>query len=66
MTGIAIDMGGIDLGCVVKVKGGINEFRGEKQVTLERISMTSAPSLLSYKELLVSFNFLRKGYVASG
>lgn len=26
-----------DVGSVVKIKGGVSEFRGEKQVTLERI-----------------------------
>ncbi|KAL9117419.1 MAG: hypothetical protein Q9187_006044 [Circinaria calcarea] len=37
ITGNTIDMSGIDLGNVVKVKGGIGEFRGERQITLERI-----------------------------
>lgn len=57
VTGNAIDMTGIDLGCVVKIKGGINEFRGEKQITLERISMTSVPSLISCMKRLVFLNF---------
>ncbi|KAL9603144.1 MAG: hypothetical protein Q9219_001347 [cf. Caloplaca sp. 3 TL-2023] len=35
--GYKVSLEGIDLGSVVKVKGGISEFRGEKQVTLERI-----------------------------
>ena len=39
VTGNKIDMGGIELGAVVKVKGGIGTFRGEKQILLERISM---------------------------
>ncbi|KAL8839783.1 MAG: hypothetical protein Q9170_001594 [Blastenia crenularia] len=37
--GYKVDVKGIDLGSIVKVKGGISEFRGEKQVTLERISL---------------------------
>lgn len=35
--GYKVDLKGIDVGSVVKIKGGISEFRGEKQVTLERI-----------------------------
>ena len=42
ILGNDIDMTGIDLGIVVKVKGGLNVFRGEKQITLERISMEIA------------------------
>ena len=42
ISGNDIDMTGIDLGRVVKVKGGIGEFRGERQITLERISMKVA------------------------
>ena len=37
-SGNEVDMTGVDLGVVVKVKGGIGEFRGERQVMLERIS----------------------------
>ena len=44
ILGNDIDMAGIDLGIVVKVKGGLNEFRGEKQITVERISMEFADS----------------------
>lgn len=36
-TGRTVDLSGIDVGTVVKVKGGINVFRREKQVILERI-----------------------------
>lgn len=32
-----ITMGGIDVGSVVKVKGVVGEYRGEKQLMLERI-----------------------------
>jgi len=38
-TGREIDLAGYDVGYVVKVKGGIGSWRGEKQVTLERIGM---------------------------
>lgn len=38
-TGRSIDLTGIDVGTVVKVKGGIGSFRGEKQVLFERICM---------------------------
>ncbi|KAL8694386.1 MAG: hypothetical protein Q9218_000952 [Villophora microphyllina] len=37
--GYKVNIKGIDIGSVVKVKGGISEFRGEKQITLERISV---------------------------
>lgn len=37
-TGVRIDLRGIDIGSVVKLKGGIGSFRGEKQILLERIS----------------------------
>ena len=36
-TGREIDVGGIDVGTVVKAKGGISVWRGEKQMQLERI-----------------------------
>ncbi|KAL8702169.1 MAG: hypothetical protein Q9224_000131 [Gallowayella concinna] len=34
-----VNLHAFDVGSVVKIKGGISEFRGEKQVTLERISL---------------------------
>lgn len=37
-TGVRIDLRGIDIGSVVKLKGGIGSFRGEKQILLERVS----------------------------
>ncbi|KAL8962399.1 MAG: hypothetical protein Q9193_001192 [Seirophora villosa] len=37
--GYKVNLKGVDLGSVVKVKGGISEFRGEKQITLERIAL---------------------------
>ena len=36
-TGRTIDLKGVDVGAVVKVKGGIGTFRGEKQLVLERL-----------------------------
>ncbi|KAI4150913.1 MAG: hypothetical protein L6R39_002127 [Caloplaca ligustica] len=38
--GYKVNLQGIDIGSVVKVKGGISEFRGDKQVTLERICIS--------------------------
>ena len=38
-TGRPIDLNGIDVGTVVKVKGKIGSFRGERQMHLERICM---------------------------
>ena len=42
VSGNPINMKGLDLGCVVKVKGGIGEFRDMRQITLERISMSNS------------------------
>lgn len=39
-TGRTVDLSGVDVGVVVKVKGGMGVFRGEKQVMLERICMS--------------------------
>ena len=36
-TGRSIELTGVDIGSVVKVKGGIGVFRGEKQLLLERL-----------------------------
>lgn len=36
-TGRTVDLSGVDVGAVVKVKGGVGVFRGEKQVVMERI-----------------------------
>lgn len=38
-TGRTVDLTRVDVGAVVKVKGGLGVFRGEKQVLLERICM---------------------------
>ncbi|KAL8920109.1 MAG: hypothetical protein Q9208_006462 [Pyrenodesmia sp. 3 TL-2023] len=37
--GFKVNLKDIDIGSIVKLKGGIGEFWGEKQVTLERISL---------------------------
>lgn len=37
-TGNAISLDGVDVGSIVKVKGGIGEFRGTRQLCLERIA----------------------------
>ena len=49
LSGNAIDLKDIDLGCVLKVKGGISEFRGEKQVTLERFGRFPSRSTWLHK-----------------
>lgn len=36
-TGRTVNLKGCDVGAVVKVKGGLSIYRGEKQVMLERI-----------------------------
>lgn len=46
-TGRTMDLSGIDTGAVVKVKGGLGMFRGQKQVMLERICTTNTPFLSS-------------------
>ena len=38
-TGRSIDLRAVDIGTVVKVKGGVGKFRGEKQLLLEKISI---------------------------
>ena len=46
-TGRHIDLHGIDIGTVIKVKGGIGSFRGEKQLHLERFCMLQQPFPMS-------------------
>ncbi|KAI9699967.1 MAG: hypothetical protein M1836_002501 [Candelina mexicana] len=46
-AGERIDINGIDLGSVVKVKGTIDSFRGVRQIVLQRIS-TFFPDFLSH------------------
>ena len=36
-TGRAVDLSGVDVGTVVKVKGGVGSFREVRQMLLERI-----------------------------
>lgn len=38
-TGRTVDLTGVDVGAVIKVKGGVGVYRGEKQVVLERLCM---------------------------
>ncbi|KAM0801416.1 hypothetical protein BDR22DRAFT_820552 [Usnea florida] len=38
-TGRAVDLSGVDIGTVVKVKGGVGSFRDVRQMLLERISI---------------------------
>ena len=38
-TGREVDLQEIDIGSVVKVKGGIGKFRGQRQIDLERVSV---------------------------
>lgn len=40
-TGLPIDLAGVDVGSIVKVKGGIGNFRGVRQMTLEKISASA-------------------------
>lgn len=40
-TGLSIDLAGVDVGSIVKVKGGIGEFRGVRQMNLEKISASA-------------------------
>lgn len=41
-TGKPLCLDGVDVGTVVKVKGGIGEFRGTKQLCLERIAVVES------------------------
>ena len=38
-TGHTVDLTGVDVGAVIKVKGGVGVYRGEKQIVLERLCM---------------------------
>ncbi len=42
--GNEVDLSNVDIGSVVKVKGGIGEFRGQKQILLERIWVVRSTS----------------------
>ena len=50
-TGQSIDLAGVDVGSIVKVKGGIGGFRGVRQMTLERIS--ASPNLLCFEHTVI-------------
>ena len=51
-TGKDIDLSDMDIGTVVKVKGGIGNFRGQKQMLLERLSIirTTNEEVLAWGE----------------
>lgn len=38
-TGRTVNLAGVDVGAVIKVKGGVGVYRGVKQVMLERLCM---------------------------
>ena len=44
--GLDVDLSGVDIGIVVKVKGGVRSFRDERQMSLERICMSTRSHLL--------------------
>ncbi|MCJ1284459.1 hypothetical protein MMC26_003791 [Xylographa opegraphella] len=50
LSGISIDLAGFDVGSVVKVKGGIGSFRGERQLELERIIPTTTAEAAAWRE----------------
>ena len=43
-NGHEVDLSHLDIGSIVKVKGGIGEFRGKKQILLERILVVKSTS----------------------
>lgn len=43
-----LDMTGVEVGSVVKVKGTISRFRGVRQIDLKRISTTPSSTFLQY------------------
>ena len=45
-TGLTINLAGVDIGSIVKAKGGITEFRGVKQMTLEKLRASARKSPL--------------------
>ena len=46
-TGRDVDLGGVDVGMVVKAKGGVGTFRGTRQMLLERLCTSYASLSLS-------------------
>ena len=42
-TGRDVDLRGVDIGTVVKVKGGVGSFREMRQMLLERICRSICP-----------------------
>ncbi len=51
-----VDLSGVDVGTVVKVKGGVGSFREVRQMQLERICTSLAPLPLPLPSNLVSAN----------
>lgn len=45
-TGRTVDLTGLDIGAVVKVKGGVGVYRGQKQVLLERLCTFISSSIV--------------------
>ncbi|KAI4203316.1 MAG: hypothetical protein LQ350_002013 [Teloschistes chrysophthalmus] len=54
--GHTVNLKGIDVGSVVKVKGGVSEFRGEKQITLEPVIGTTNEEALAWTENAAFYN----------
>lgn len=49
-TGRDIDLSGVDIGTVVKVRGGVGSFREMKQMQLERICTSAGRPLSRAKD----------------
>ncbi|KAL8781271.1 MAG: hypothetical protein Q9203_000940 [Teloschistes exilis] len=54
--GYTVNLKGIDVGSIVKVKGGISEFRGEKQITLEPVIGTTNEEAFAWTENAAFYN----------
>ena len=68
-TGNTLSMNGVDIGTVVKVKGLIGDFRGEKQILLERIwtvGTTNEEALCWVELCLFKSCVLDKPWVVNG
>ena len=48
-TGRDVDLSGVDIGTVVKVKGGMGSFREVRQMLMERICMSAKAPFLDIK-----------------
>lgn len=68
-TGRKIDLTGIDVGVVVKAKGGISTFREERQMSLERVEIvkTTNEEVAAWAENTTFHrNILDKAWIISG